>query len=101
MTLTSNMLRAGLLALGVAALSAPAFAQGTGAASGGASNAPSGSNMNNQATPGTAATGGTYPSHNQYGTTGSGAYVPPNTGSAAPSGGVNPQRPRGPASGNE
>lgn len=101
MTSTTTMLRAGLVALGIAAFSAPAFAEGTGAASGGASNTPTGSNLNDQATPGTAATGGTYPPHNQYGTTGSGSAVPSSTGSAAPSGGINTERPRGPASGDE
>ena len=104
MTSTKTILRAGVLALGIAAFSVPAFAQGTGGGAGGASNAPTGSDINDKAVPGDANTGGTYPPHNQYGTTGSGsgANAPGSLpdGNVQPNGGVDTSRPTGPASGN-
>lgn len=74
MKVTSVMLRAGLVALGVAAFAAPGLAQsGTGAGTGGPSNTETGSNQNLQATPGTANTGGTYaPGSSSGGMSGSG-----------------------------
>jgi hypothetical protein len=72
MKVTSAILRAGLLALGVAAFAAPGLAQ-TGAGTGGPSNTETGSNQNLQATPGTPSTGGTYaPGSSSGGRSGSG-----------------------------
>jgi hypothetical protein len=73
MSFTKHAVRAGLVALGVAALATQGLAQGTGAGTGGASDTPTGSDQNLQAQPGTADTGGTYaPGSSSGGMSGSG-----------------------------
>jgi hypothetical protein len=89
MSFTKHAVRAGLVALGVAAFATQGLAQtGTGAGTGGPSNTPTGSNQNLQAQPGTADTGGTYaPGSSSGGMSGSGMSgdrMSPGTTGAAP-----------------
>jgi len=110
MSFTINALRAGLVALVVAAFATPGFAQGTGAGTGGASNTPTGSDQNLQARPGTADTGGTYaPGSSSGGMSGSGMsgdrMAPGTTGTApgsreAPSSQTDNAAPKGNIGGN-